>query len=160
MATKTDPASLKSELNQVMQHAEFDSIRIGDSASREFEVTERHVSLFAELSLDNNALHMDEEYARERGFEGRVAHGMIAMSAISQLIGTQLPGHGSLWVSQQNQFAEPVLIGDVLVASVEVERISRATEAVVLKTEVINRDTGRPVLRGKAGVRVPHRSGA
>lgn len=159
MAIKTVPTSLNSEFASMTQHADFDSIRIGDSASREFEVTERHVSLFAEMSLDDNALHMDEKYAKDRGFERRVAHGMIALSAISQLIGTELPGHGSLWVSQQNQFIEPVFIGDKLAATVEVEQLSRATEAVVLKTEVVNQDTGKLVLRGKAGVRVPRGSG-
>ena len=95
--------------------------------------------------------------ARDCGFPGRVAHGMLALSTISRLIGTELPGPGSLWVAQDVQFAVPALVGDRLQASVTVQSISRATQLVVLATEVVKAGSGAVVLRGTAKVRIPER---
>lgn len=134
------------------------AIRIGDTASCELEVTEEQVDTFARLSGDVNPLHMDDAVAQEYGFPGRVAHGMIALSAISRLIGTQLPGPGGLWLSQDVQFAAPVFIGDKLEARVEVQSISTGAQVVVLKTEVANSATQTVVLRGTAKVRIPPRA--
>lgn len=140
------------------KRADINTIKIGDSASCELEVTESHVDAFAWLSGDDNPLHMDDAVAREYGFPGRVAHGMIALSAISCLIGTQLPGPGGLWLSQDVQFAAPVFIGDKLEARVEVQNISTGAQVIVLGTEVVNSATRVAVLRGTAKVRIPPRT--
>lgn len=128
---------------------------MGDTASCELAIDEPLIDAFAAFSADVNSLHMDAEFAKQRGFGGRVAHGMIALSAISRLIGTQLPGHGSLWASQELQFAQPVMVGDRLEARVTVERVSAGAQMVVLKTEVINLINQAVVLRGTARVRIP-----
>ena len=122
-------------------------------------MNERNVAAFAELSQDDNPLHMDEAAARVCGFRKRVAHGMLALSAISRLIGTQLPGPGSLWVSQELKFPAPVLVGDVLTAQVTIDQISLAVQMVKLRTEVRNKETGTVVLLGSAMVRIPRRNG-
>ncbi|MFL5733356.1 MAG: MaoC family dehydratase [Chloroflexia bacterium] len=137
--------------------ADVDKIQVGDTASCVMTVTAEQVDTFARLSLDDNMIHMDDAAGRAAGFPGRIAHGMLALSAISRLIGTQLPGHGSLWMSQDVQFAAPVLIGDRVEARVTVEQVSRAAQAVVLRTEAMNPDTGAVILRGTARVRVPPR---
>jgi acyl dehydratase len=134
--------------------ADITRIQVGDSASCEMTVTEKHVDAFARLSLDDNPLHMDDNVAHEYGFPRRVAHGLLALSAISRLIGTQLPGPGALWLSQDVQFAAPVLVGDKLEARVTVQQISVAAQAVVLRTEAANLDSGAVVLRGTARVRI------
>jgi 3-hydroxybutyryl-CoA dehydratase len=139
----------------VMQRAELERLRVGDVAACDHEVTERDIEAFAGFSRDDNALHMDEQFALDRGFAGRVAHGMIALSLISRLIGTQLPGHGSLWMSQQLDFVQPVHAGDHLRASVTVDRISHAARVAVLSTLVVKPESDAVVLRGTAKVRIP-----
>jgi 3-hydroxybutyryl-CoA dehydratase len=142
-----------------MQWADISRLKIGDTASCEVVMNERNVAAFAELAQDDNPLHMDEAAAHACGFPKRVAHGMLALSAISRLIGTQLPGPGSLWVSQEVKFPAPVLVGDVVTARVTVEQISLAVQMVKLRTEVLNKETGTVVLLGSAMVRIPRRNG-
>ena len=142
-----------------IQWADMARLKVGDIASCEVVVDERSVAAFAELSADDNPLHMDERVARARGFPKRVAHGMLALSAISRLIGTQLPGPGSHWVSQELKFPTPVFVGDALMAQVTVEQISNAAGLVKLRTEVRNKDSGSLVLTGSAMIKIPRRHG-
>jgi 3-hydroxybutyryl-CoA dehydratase len=141
-----------------VQWADISRLKVGDTASCEFVVDERAVAAFAALSADDNPLHMDEQVARAHGFPRRVAHGMLALSAISRLIGTQLPGPGSLWVSQELKFPAPVLVGDALTAQVAVEQVSTAVGIVRLRTEVRNKESGALVLSGFAMVKIPRRA--
>ena len=142
-----------------IQWADMARLKVGDTAACEVVVDERSVAAFAELSADDNPLHMDEQVARASGFPKRVAHGMLALSAISRLIGTQLPGPGSLWVSQELKFPTPVFVGDALTAQVTVEQISNAAGLVKLRTEVRNKDSGSLVLTGSAMIKIPRRNG-
>jgi len=141
----------------MMPWADINRLKVGDTASCDFVVTEGKVEAFAELSRDDNPLHMNEEVARSYGFPRRVAHGMLALSAISRLIGTQLPGPGSLWVSQELKFPTAVLVGDPLLAQVTVEQVSLAAGMIKLRTEVRNKHSGSVVLSGSALVKIPRR---
>jgi len=142
-----------------IQWADISRLKIGDVASCDFVVDEQSVATFAELSADDNPLHMDEQIAKACGFPRRVAHGMLALSGISRLIGTQLPGPGSLWISQELRFPTPVLVGDALTAKVVVEQISLAVGIVRLRTEVRNKESGALALSGFAMVKIPRRDG-
>jgi len=142
---------------ETFQQADITRINVGDTASCDMVVDAAAVQAFADLSLDDNALHMDAAVAEDCGFPRRVAHGMLALSAISRLIGTQLPGHGSLWSSQDLRFSGPTFVGDTLTARVTVEQVSKAAGMVKLKTEVKNNSTGAIVLSGTAMVKVPVR---
>lgn len=133
----------------------LEEIHIDDSATCEWLVTPEMIDAFAAFSFDDNPLHVDEEFAKGLGFEGRVAHGMVAMSAISRLIGTKLPGPGSLWMSQEVHFAAPVYVGDTIQAKVTVQSVSKSARVVSLSTEAINKQTMLVILRGTAKVRVP-----
>lgn len=137
-----------------MRLLEINDLRPGDSASCQAEVSASDLDAMAQLTRDHNPLHMDEEFAREGGFRGRVAHGLLPLGMISQLIGQRLPGPGSLWMSQHVDFVAPIVVGDRLLASVTVEELSLAAQAVVLETTVINLDTAAVVLRGCAHVRI------
>ena len=137
--------------------AEIDRINVGDTATCEWTVTAEQVDAFARFSLDTNPLHMSDDFAREGGFSGRVAHGMLTLSAISRLIGTQLPGPGSLWMSQETNFAAPVFLNDQIQARVTVKTVSRSAQVVVLQTDAINLQTQAVVLRGTAKVRIVQR---
>lgn len=146
---KTGPADMAAQ-----RIADIHTIEVGASASCEAVIGHGEVQAFAELSKDVNPLHLDGAVAGELGFPERVAHGMLSLSAISRLIGTELPGPGSLWVSQQFEFPNPVFIGNTVRARVTVEQVSTAVGIVVLRTEVLNVTTGATVLRGTARVRV------
>jgi 3-hydroxybutyryl-CoA dehydratase len=145
------------DIANTMQWSDIERIKVGDTAMCDFVVDAQAVQTFADLSSDDNALHMDTAVAESCGFPKRVAHGMLALSAISRLIGTQLPGHGSLWSSEELRFVTPVFVGDSLTARVTVEQVSRGAEMVKLKTEVNNNTTGAVVISGTAMVKVPRR---
>lgn len=110
------------------------------------------VQAFADLSGDVNPLHVDAEFAAARGYSRPVAHGLLALGAISRLIGTELPGPGALWMAEDVQFVRPVFVGDTVRASVTVEHVSAAAGVVTLRTEARLERTGETVLTGKARV--------
>lgn len=117
-------------------------------------VTAEHVNAFAQLSGDLNRLHMDDGFARALGFRGRVVHGMIAASMVSQLIGMQIPGHGSLWMNQTFQWIAPVYIGDTLAVEVRKTKTSPGTQTISVEVTVRNQD-GKTVMEGNGVVKVP-----
>ncbi|MCP4663925.1 MAG: SDR family oxidoreductase [bacterium] len=137
--------------------ADLGQIEPGDTASAEEEVSGDLVAELARLSGDDNPIHTDESAARAFGFPRPVAHGMLPMTVVSRLIGTRLPGPGSLWISQETAFLAPVFVGDRIAARVTVEQVSRAAQTVILSTEVVNLTRNVPVLRGRAKVKIPMR---
>jgi 3-hydroxybutyryl-CoA dehydratase len=90
------------------------------------EVTDRDIELFAEVSTDRNPVHLDDAYARDTIFEGRIAHGMLTAGLISAVIGEQLPGHGTVYLGQSLKFIAPVRPGDMVRAEVTVTAIDYA----------------------------------
>ena len=87
------------------------AISVGQRAVQEFPVDDRTIELFGEASTDRNPLHFDDEFARETPFGGRIAHGMVTAAFISAVIGNELPGHGSVYLSQQLKFRAPGAAG-------------------------------------------------
>jgi acyl dehydratase len=138
----------------------IDELRVGDTATAAMRIGRDQIAAFAALSGDTNPLHLDGDVASANGFERPIAHGLISLSVVSRLIGTVLPGPGSLWVSQTVRFSAPVLVGDEVVARVTVEQISKGTGLVALRTEVLNVTTDAVVLSGNACVRVGARMAA
>ena len=102
----------------------LDELKPGLSASREHTVTERDIQLFGEATGDMNPVHFDEEYARRTVFRGRVAHGALSIGFISAVIGTQLPGEGSIFLSASIVFKTPVRIGDTVVTTATVREVT------------------------------------
>ena len=124
----------------------LDEIVPGMSASAQHTVTERDVQLFGEATGDMNPVHFDEEYARKTLFRGRVAHGALSIGFISALLGTKLPGDGSIFVSASIVFKTPVRIGDTVVTTATVREINgravvfdcacKVEDRLVLESEV------------------------
>ena len=83
-------------------------------------ITDQDIEKFAEISTDHNPVHLDDEYARDTIFEGRIAHGMLTAGLVSAVIGEQLPGHGTIYMSQSLKFLAPVRPGDLVHAEVKV----------------------------------------
>ena len=93
----------------------LEDIKVGDCETLSHSVTERDIQLFGEATGDMNPVHFDEEYARKTVFRGRVAHGALTIGFLSALVGTKLPGAGTIFVSATIAFKAPVRIGDTVV---------------------------------------------
>lgn len=133
----------------------IEDIEIGMTRSLMKLVSDRDISLFAEVSTDHNPVHLDETYAQDTIFQGRIAHGMLTASLISAVIGEQLPGHGTVYLGQSLKFMAPVRPGDMVSAHVTVTAIDYARRRVTLETHCAVGDT--VVLKGEALVLAPSR---
>ncbi len=132
----------------------IDELRVGQSAQFSKTISESDVYLFAGITGDFNPAHVDEEYAGKTFFETRVAHGMLTASFISTIIGTMLPGPGSIYVSQEVNFLVPVKIGDTITTTAEVTELLTEKKHVRLKTYCTNQE-GTVVIDGQAVVSTP-----
>ena len=119
---------------------EYEKLEIGMYDSLGKTVTESDVVIFAGTSLDVNPLHLNEEYAKTTMFKGRIAHGMIGAGLISAVLGTKLPGQGTIYLSQNLKFIAPVKIGDTITAKVEIIELTDAKKMVKLRTTCVNQD--------------------
>jgi 3-hydroxybutyryl-CoA dehydratase len=124
---------------------------VGQSASLSKTITWEDIQDFARLTGDTNPLHFDEEFAIKTRFGQRVAHGMLIAALISAVIGTQLPGPGTIYINQMLQFVAPVFIGDTITATVIVVKVREDKPVVTLETICTNQH-GQVVLRGEAVV--------
>lgn len=132
----------------------FESIKVGDRASFSKTVSESDICLYAGVTGDFNRVHLDKEYASGSLFGERVAHGMLSAGFISAVIGTRLPGEGSVYLSQTLRFTAPVKIGDTVTASVEVLEKIESKRRVRLSTVCVNQ-RGQQVITGEALVMCP-----
>jgi len=119
-------------------------------------VTDRDIEIFAEVSTDHNPIHLDDSYANNTIFGGRIAHGMLTAGLISAVIGEQLPGHGTVYLGQTLKFLGPVRPGDRVTAQVEVVEIDPGRRRVKLDTCCLV--NGKKVLAGEATVLAPSRN--
>lgn len=131
----------------------IEEIAIGMSASYSQTITDADIKEFSGISGDKNPVHMDEVYAKESRFERRIAHGMLSSSFFSALFGTQLPGCGCVYVSQELKFRKPVYIGDTVTATVEVTSVDPKRRRVFFDT-YCKVDKSK-VITGKAEIYIP-----
>lgn len=136
----------------------LEELSVGQTAEASHVVTEADIQAFAEVSGDRNPVHLDEAYAETTRFKGRIAHGILTAAYISALIGSDLPGPGSIYVSQSLSFKRPVRIDDEVTTKVTVEAIDLAKGLVTLATVCTVR--GKAVLDGQAVVMVARREAA
>ena len=104
----------------LIENRTFAEIAVGDTASLVRELTYKDVEVFAAMSGDVNPMHVDAAFAKSDVFHKIVADGMWGGALISTLLGTELPGPGTIWVTQSLNFRRPVGLGDVLTVSVTV----------------------------------------
>jgi len=132
--------------------ARIDEIEPGQQAVYERTVSESDIARFAELSGDDNPVHLDEAYAAGTMFKGRIAHGMLSAAFISTAVGTKLPGYGSIYVSQSLHFRAPVRIGDTVTTTATVKSVDRERKRVTMET--VCAVAGKTVLDGEAELMV------
>lgn len=132
----------------------MDQIKLGDSAAFTKTVTETDIILYAGVSGDFNPAHMDAESAKSSMFGQRIAHGMLSAGFISNVLGTQLPGPGTIYMGQELRFVKPVFIGDTVTATVTVTERIEEKNRLKLDTVVTNQ-RGEAVITGTATVMPP-----
>jgi 3-hydroxybutyryl-CoA dehydratase len=133
----------------------FEDLVVGDSAEMSFAVTESVIEKFAEVSGDDNPVHLDEAYAQTTQFGTRIAHGMLSAGFISALVGTKLPGYGSIYLSQTMRFRRPVKIGDEVVVRAVITALDAEKGRATIETTALV--GGKPVVEGEALVMPPRR---
>ena len=131
----------------------IEDIEMGMTRYLRKTVTDADIEMFAEVSTDRNPVHLDDDYAQDTIFEGRIAHGMLTAGLISAVIGEQLPGHGTVYMGQTLKFLAPVRPGDMVYAEVKVIDIDLTKRRVRLDCHCSV--DGKRVLAGEAMVLAP-----
>jgi phosphotransacetylase/acyl dehydratase len=151
-----DAAELATGVTQagLIENRTFDEIGIGDTAQIVRTVTQSDIEVFANVSGDVNPAHLDRGYAEGTMFHGVIAHGMLGGSLFSTVLGTLLPGPGTIYLGQDLRFRRPVKPNDTLTARVTVREKYIAKHRVVLDCVCINQD-GAEVIGGSAEVMAP-----
>ena len=138
----------------LIENRTFDEIQLGETASLVRTLSREDIELFAVMSGDVNPAHVDEDYARSDMFHKIIAHGMWGASLISTLLGTKLPGPGSIYLDQTLSFRHPVSVGDTITVTVTVAAKEAAQHRVTLDCACTNQ-RGEVVIRGSALVIAP-----
>jgi 3-hydroxybutyryl-CoA dehydratase len=138
-------------VNELNGH-DIEDLKIGMTATFAKTITEADIVLFAGASGDNNAVHINEEFAATTRFKGRIAHGMLTASVISAAIANKLPGPGTIYMKQTLEFKAPVRAGDTVHATVSVRELVPEKKLVFLHTECKVKDI--TVIAGEALVKV------
>lgn len=131
----------------------IDELYVGQSSSLSKRFTLEDVKAFARLSQDNNPVHLDKEYAENSVFHQRIVHGFLTGSLFSAIIGTQLPGNGSIYLGQTLNFRKPVYHDQLITATVTVMEIRKDKPIVKLST-VCKNEQDEVVIDGEAIVKI------
>ena len=131
---------------------EIDDLAQGKEFSFEKKISSNDVDMFARLTGDNSPLHMEDTFARKRGFKSRVIHGGLLVGCISQLVGVYFPGENSVIQTLNIKFSHPAYIGDVLKIHSIIDQISESMGTIILKLAITNQNTGQVLLKSKVQV--------
>ncbi len=134
----------------------IEDLEVGMAATHSKEITDSDIAAFADVSGDNNPIHLDDEYAASTMFGERIAHGMLSASLLSTVLGTILPGPGSIYLSQTLKFKAAVRIGDTVNATATVAQLDAGRRRATLSCSCTVGDI--VVIDGEAIIMVPSRS--
>ena len=129
-------------------------LAIGDAAEFSKTVTETDIAMFAAISGDFNPVHVDAQYAARTPFGARVAHGPLTLALCAGILGTRLPGLGTVAVSNRIEYRRPVYIGDTITARVEVAELDVERNRATMVIRWTNQDD-TVVAEGEAVVKPP-----
>lgn len=132
---------------------DYNKIKVGDSATISKCFFEEDVVDFADLSTDNNPIHLDKQYAEHTVFKKNIVHGMLVSSLISSVLGTKLPGEGSIYLKQSLEFLKPVYFGEECTAEVKVVSKNDDKRILVLETFITKNNGKTKVVSGQAVIK-------
>jgi phosphate acetyltransferase/phosphate butyryltransferase len=135
-------------------HSPRTTFTVGETARRVRTVSMEDIESFAALTGDSNPVHLDPAYAATTRFGGVIAHGLIAVSHLGAVLGTELPGVGAVYLGHQLKFLAPVRPGDSITAVVTVKAWDPEKRRILVATEVFNQD-GVQVVDGEATLSMP-----
>jgi len=142
------------ESNDVIENRTFDEIAVGESASLSRTLSKDDIALFAVMSGDVNPAHLDEPYAEHSMFHRIIGHGMWGGALISTVLGTRLPGPGTIYLGQDLRFRKPVGIGDTITVTVAAKEKQPEKRIVIFDCRCLNQ-RGEEVITGTATVMAP-----
>lgn len=131
----------------------FEDLSIGMSCQIVKSFSQDDVKAFADLSMDNNPIHLDKEFANNSIFKQNIVHGFLVGSLFSAIIGTKMPGEGSIYLSQNMVFRKPVYWNQLVRAVVKVEVLYPEKQRVLLSTNCYDSDNN-VLIEGTALVKV------
>src|SRR3990167_1287728 len=137
-----------------IENKTFDEINIGDSAKLIHTLVQKDIELFAIMSGDVNPAHVDAEFAKDDMFHGIIAHGMWGASLISTVLGTELPGPGTIYLDQTLKFTHPIRLGDQVTVSVIATSKNTAKNIVEFECKCVTQDD-KVAISGVASVIAP-----
>lgn len=140
-------------MSETFNDLEFEKIKVGDIFSFKKIINGDLVDDFAKLTGDYNPLHVDSDYAKKNGFDDRVAHGLLAGSLFSTLVGMLCPGRQSLYLSQNLNFKRPIILGTEVIVKGEVICRFESTQIIKLRTVVCDKED-KVMIEGEALVKV------
>ncbi len=126
-------------------------LELGQKVSVEKIFNEEEVINFSKMSMDDNPIHFDRNYAENSRFKQLIVQGPFVTSLIGGLLGSKLPGSGTIYISQNTRFLKPVFIGDKVIANIEITEIREDKPVIKLRTWVEKAD-GELVIDGEAVV--------
>lgn len=129
--------------------SKWDDLEVGEERSFETVFTDHMVDEFSHLIGDKNPLHMDSEFAKARGFKGRVVHGMLVASTFSRLFGEDFLADDNLYLSQSLFWKKPAIVGEKLIISGKIEAKIESVKTLEVKTRIVS-ESGEELVFGKA----------
>lgn len=123
-----------------MKAIKFEELEVGMKGSFTKQITQKDVDDFIAICQDINPIHVDEEFASKTDLKGKIAHGILVSSLISTVVGTKMPGPGSVWLDQTLRFLLPVRVGDTITATGEILVKIQNRRQVIVRTTCINQN--------------------
>jgi acyl dehydratase len=123
---------------------------VNSSFDHFFKFTQDEVIRFAELTGDNNPLHLDAEYAATTNFKRPIIHGMLGATVFTKVLGTQFPGFGSIYLKQTLEFLRPMFVENEYKAVFTIKSINPDKHIAEISTEIVDLGTKKVVTRGVA----------
>lgn len=130
-----------------------DRDKLGASMTK--TISESDIYLFAGITGDFNAVHINDMAAKEGVFRERIAHGILITGLISAVIGTKFPGEGTIYLEQDAKFLKPVKIGDTVTARVKLDEIINQSKGIVRLDTMVENQQSETVIAGYAVVKIP-----